>query len=212
MDRARAFGIFAAGTLLVASSYSDGLAQDSGLYGKPMDPNSSFIRVLDASASSAIIAGASIENFSDGVSPYVNVKPGEVEMSLGAKTAKVTAEPGKYYTYAALADGQTKLYTDAVKDDPSKAQVYLYNLSDLKAVDLVVPAAKATALKAVAQGEAQSVSLRAPLSLSFAIQEGGKTVAETSKVDLKRRSGFTIVLSGSAGNYRVIALENYLNQ
>ncbi|KQV70464.1 alginate O-acetyltransferase AlgF [Rhizobium sp. Root1220] len=212
MNWARAILVFAVGTLSFVSNYSVGLTQDSGLYGKPTDPNSSFIRILDATASSAIIAGSSIENFSDGVSPYVNVKPGEVEMSIGPKTATVTAEPGKYYTYAALAGGQTKLYTDAVKDDPSKAQVYLYNLSDIKAVDLVVPAARATALTAVALGTAQSVSLRAPLSLSFAIQESGKTVAETAKIDLKRRSGFTIVISGSAGNYHVIALENYLNQ
>jgi alginate O-acetyltransferase complex protein AlgF len=187
-------------------------AEDAGLYDKPIDPNSSFIRILDLQASSAVIAGSAIENFEDGISPYVNVKPGDVEMSVGSKTTRITAEPGKYYTYAWSDGGAQKLYVDPVKDDPSKAQVYLYNLSDLPAVDLVVPAAKAVAIKAVATGEAQSVSLRAPLSIGFAIQSGGRTVAETADLDLKRRSGFTIVLAGSSGTYRALATENHLNQ
>ncbi|MDP9811534.1 alginate O-acetyltransferase complex protein AlgF [Rhizobium tibeticum] len=189
-----------------------GLAQDAGLYGKPVDPNGSFIRIVDINASSAVIAGAQVANFTEGVSPYVTVKPGDVDMSIGSESTKVTADPGKYYTYAKLSDGQGKLYVDGVKDDPSKAQVYLYNLTDLQTVDLVVPVANATALKAVASGTSQSVSLRAPLSLVFVIQQDGKTIAETEKINLKRRAGFSIVLSGSKGDYHVVAAENHLSQ
>lgn len=187
-------------------------AQDAGLYGKPVDPNGSFVRIVDIDASSAVIAGAQVANFSEGVSPYVTVKPGDVEMSVGAESTQITADPGKYYTYAKLSNGEGKLYVDGVKDDPSKAQVYLYNLSDLPAVDLVVPAAKTTAIKAVASGTSQSVSLRAPLSLGFSVQQDGKTIAETAKVDLKRRAGFSIVLSGSKGDYRVVVAENHMIQ
>jgi len=187
-------------------------AQDAGLYGKPLDPNGSFVRVLDTSASSVVIAGSQIADFDGGVSPYVAVKPGTIDMSIGAQSASITAAAGRYYTYAKLSDGQTKLYVDGVKDDPSKAQVYLYNLSDLQAVDLVVPAANATAIKGVSSGTSESVSLRAPLNLSFAIQQGGKTITQTENVDLKRRAGFSIVLSGHAGDYRVVVIENHLSQ
>lgn len=188
------------------------LAQDAGLYGKPIDPNGSFIRILDTNASAAVIAGSQVAGFDDGVSPYVAVKPGNVDMSIGAESINITAAPGKYYTYAKLSDGQPKLYVDGVKDDPSKAQVYLYNLSDLEAIDLAVPAANATAIKGVASGTSESVSLRAPLNLSFAIQQGGKTITQTDKIELKRRAGFSIVLSGNAGDYHVVVTENHLNQ
>jgi len=204
--------VFLAASALMLSEGGFAAADDAGLYAKPVDPNSSFVRIVDPQATSVVIAGLSLNDLDQGLSPYVIVKPGEIEMSVGLEKATLKTEPGKYYTYARTADGRQKFYVDAVKDDPSKAQVYLYNLSDLHMADLFVPAAKTIALKDVAAGEAGVVLLRAPLALSFAIQSDGKTVLETATVDLKRRSGFSIVLTGTSGNYHVVAVENHLHQ
>ncbi|MEK1889957.1 MAG: alginate O-acetyltransferase AlgF [Phyllobacterium sp.] len=200
----------ASAMLLIAWTVAS--ADDAGLYAKPVDPNSSFVRIVDPQATSVVIAGLALNDLDQGLSPYVIVKPGEIEMSVGLEKATLSTEPGKYYTYARIADGRQKLYVDTVKDDPSKAQVYLYNLSDLPMADLFVPAAKTVALRNVAAGESGAVLLRAPLALSFAIQSDGRTVVETGTVDLKRRSGFSIVLTGSSGNYHAVAVENHLHQ
>ena len=210
--KARPKMVFLGSLLLLSFNWTSSLAEDAGLYAKPIDPNSSFVRIIDPRATSVVIAGFEVDDLDQGLSPYVNVRPGEIEMSVGLEKATLRAEPGKYYTYAHITEGAGKLYTDTVKDDPSKAQVYLYNLSDLPAADLFVPAAKATALKNIASGEAGAVLLRAPLALTFAIQSAGKTVAETGSIDLKRRSGFSVVLIGSSGNYHVVTVENRLHQ
>lgn len=195
---------------LVAALAASAGAQDAGLYGKAADPNASFVRVVAFDQQSATIAGRPVSP-GQGVSPYVNVDPGSVEVSSGGKNAVVEVEPGKYYTMTIGADGE-RLFTDIVKSDPAKAQLYLYNLSDIPNVDLFVPAAKALALKGVAAGQSKDVALKAPLSLAFQAQKDGTAVASIDAIDIKRKAGYSIVITGANGQYKAIALENNLLQ
>ena len=185
-------------------------AQDAGLYGKAMDPTASFVRVVSLEASASVIGGTSV-NSQQGISPYVNVEPGEVEISAGTRSSRVDVEPGSFYTLAVTPSGD-RIFKDDVKNDPAKAQVYLYNLSDLDGIDLFVPAAKIAAVEAVPSGSSKDVALRAPLSLAFEIHKDGRAIAPPFTIDLKRRSGYTVILSGSAGNYGPVVVENNLLQ
>ena len=75
-----------------------------------------------------------------------------------------------------------------------------------------MPAAKALALKSVAAGQSKDVALKAPLSLAFEVQKDGATVASIAPIDLKRKAGYSIVITGANGQYKAVALENNLLQ
>lgn len=196
--------------LLCLSVIGQAEAQDAGLYGKVMDPMASFVRVVSLEAPASVIGGTSV-NSQQGISPYVNVEPGKVEISAGTRSSRVDVEPGSFYTLAVTASG-ARVFKDDVKNDPAKAQVYLYNLSDLDGVDLFVPAAKVAAVEAVPSGSSKDVALRAPLSLAFEIRKDGRALAPPFTIDLKRRSGYTVILSGTAGKYGPVVVENNLLQ
>ena len=194
-------------TLLLASA-APAFAQDDGLYDAPVDPNSAFVRVLVPGAAVAVVNGTTIDQVTDGLSAYVNVAPGDIQVSAGDFAGSVTAAPGAYYTYASTATGEPLLLTDQPASDPSKATVYFYNLSDKPMVDLFVPSAKVKAIEGVAGDTAKSVALKAPLTLDFEVQADGATVAKVASLDLKRRGGVSIVFTGSGGNYTATAVEN----
>jgi len=184
------------------------LAQDDGLYDAPVDPNSAFVRVLVPGAAVAVVNGTTVDEVTDGLSAYVNVAPGDIQVSAGDVAGSVTAVPGAYYTYASTSTGEPLVLTDQPANDPSKATVYFYNLSDKPTVDLFVPSAKVKAIEGVAGDTARSVALKAPLTLDFEVQAEGTTVAKVAALDLKRRGGVSIVFSGSDGSYTATAVEN----
>ena len=201
---------FSIAVLISGLAVTTGYAQDAGLYGKESDPKASFVRIISFEQPSATIGGAPTTP-TQGVSPYVNVQVGSAEVSSGGKSMVMNVEPGKYYTVT-MGQGGVRVFSDLVKRDPAKAQLYLYNLSDLSSVDLFVPAAKAVALKDVAVGKSKDVALKAPLSLAFEIQHDGAAVASTETIDLKRKAAYSIVITGANGRYSAVALENKLLQ
>lgn len=193
---------------MLLSSATFALAQDDGLYDAPVDPNSSFVRVLVPGSAVAVVNGTTVDNVTDGLSAYVNVQPGDIPVSAGDVSGSVTAEPGTYYTYAWSVEGEPLVLQDSPATDPSKATVYFYNLSDLASVDLFVPTAKVKAIEAIAGDTAKSVALKAPLTLDFEVQADGQPVATVASLDLKRRGGVSIVFTGSNGSYTATAVEN----
>lgn len=194
-------------SLLLASA-APVFGQDDGLYDAPVDPNSAFVRVLVPGAAVAVVNGTTIDDVTDGLSAYVNVAPGDIQVSAGDVAGSVTASPGAYYTYATTASGEPLLLTDQPASDPSKATVYFYNLSDKPTVDLFVPSAKVKAIEGIAGDTAKSVALKAPLTLDFEVQADGATVAKVASLELKRRGGVSIVFTGSGGSYSAVAVEN----
>ncbi len=200
--------LIALGTLLLLGAAPQALAQDDGLYDAPVDPNSAFVRVLVPGAAVAVVAGTTVDDMTDGLSAYVNVEPGDIEVSAGDAHGSITAAPGAYYTYAWSVEGEPLVLADTPASDPSKATVYFYNLSDLDSVDLFVPAAKTKAIEGIAGDTTRSVALKAPLTLDFEVQSEGQPVATVASLNLKRRGGVSIVLTGANGTYTATAVEN----
>ena len=184
------------------------LAQDEGLYDAPIDPNSAFVRVLAPGAAIATVNGTTVDGLTAGLSAYVNVQPGDIEVAAGDAAGTVTTSPGAYYTYALTASGEPVLLQDEAASDPSKATVYFYNLSDKASVDLFVPSAKVNALEGVPASETKSVALKARRKVDMEIVADGETVATVAQLDLKRRGGVSIVFSGTAGSYTATAIDN----
>ncbi len=181
------------------------LAQDGGLYEDVPDPNASFVRVVAANLTNAVIQNTSFTDMSSGVSGYVVVnEPGEVSITAGVDETTVTVEPGKYYSFVVGADGTGTLVAEDISSSPAQAVVTVFNLSDKPMVDLFVPAASAVAVKGVGINTSASVALKAPLTLDFEVREGDAALASLPAVDLQRRAGVAIVFRGSAGAYDVV--------
>ncbi|CAN5191093.1 N/A [soil metagenome] len=199
------FLFFAAGIVLASSGVS---AQDEGLYEAPVDPNSAFVRVLSPGAPTAIVNGISFDKMAGGLSPYINVAPGDIALSAAGNSGTLSASAGGYYTYAWDAAGAAVVLQDKVSNDPAKADVYLYNLTDKPAIDLFVPAAKVNAIQAAPAEGSKSVALKAPLKIDVEVMTGGEKIGGVKDVSLTRRGGISIVVSGSKGAYDVVAIKN----
>lgn len=180
-------------------------AQDGGLYEDVPDPNASFVRVVGANLTNAVVQNTAFDSLSSGVSGYVVVnQPGEISITAGLDETKVTVEAGKYYSFVVGADGTKTLVPENISSSPAQAVVTVFNLSDKPMVDLFVPAANAVAVKGVGVNSSASVALKAPLTLDFEVRDGDTVLASLSAVDLQRRSGVAIVFRGTAGAYDIV--------
>lgn len=180
-------------------------AQDGGLYEDVPDPNASFVRIVAANLTNAVIQDTAFSDLKKGVSSYVVVnKPGEVSIIAGVDETKVSVEAGKYYSLIVGSDGTKTLVPENISSSPAQAVVTMFNLSDMPTVDLFVPAAGAVAVKGVGVNTSATVALKAPLTLDFEVRDGDTVLASLPAVDLQRRAGVAIVFRGTSGAYEVV--------
>jgi hypothetical protein len=195
---------------LIATA-SVALAQDASLYEDVANPDSSFVRVVDARSSVAVIQSASFDRIEAGVTPYVVIDGDtEVLITSGETTVTEAIQPATFYSFVVGADGTSALVVDKITRNPAQADVTFYNLSDIALADLYVPQAKAIAIEGIAPSAGGAVALKAPLTLDFEIRDGETVVATLPAVDLKRREGVAIVLSGTGGSYTATVTPNAL--
>ncbi len=183
-------------------------AGDDGLYASVFDPQSSFIRVLAPDQAFAVVGGTRINELDSGLSAYVNVQPGVVSVAHTGGTTDLTVAPATHYTVVLQQGAAPLVLVDDLKLNPAKADVSLYNLSTRDEVDLFVPAARAVALKAVPVAGSKSVALKAPLTLDFDFRVGDETLVSVAAVELKRKAGVSVVLTGGNGQYAAAAVSN----
>jgi alginate O-acetyltransferase complex protein AlgF len=190
---------------------STALAQDASLYEDVANPNSSFVRVVDAKSPVAMIQAVSFDSIVAGVTPYVVIDgETEVKITAGELSATETVEPATFYSFVVGADGSSALVVDKITRNPAQADVTFYNLSDIASANLYAPQAKAMAIEGVGVNEGGAVALKAPLTLDFEVRDGETVVATVPAVDLKRREGVAIVLSGTGGTYTATVTPNAL--
>ncbi|MGL3606812.1 alginate O-acetyltransferase AlgF [Rhizobium sp. G187] len=181
------------------------MADDGGLYEKPLDPNSAFVRVIAPKSSTASVNSSAFDQLKSGVSPYVAVAPGEISVSAGTGEGKVAAEAGKFYS-AVLADGKMVTIEDDMTKNPAKATLTLYNLTERADLDVFVPQAGADALSDVGSGGSKSVALRAPLNVDLVVREGDAELAKLDKVEFKRLAGVTVIVTGTGNDVSAVAV------
>ena len=186
-------------------------AQDATLYEDVANPDASFVRVVDATSPVAVIQAVSFDSIEAGVTPYV-VIDGDTEVQITAGQTKATepVEPATFYSFVVGADGTSALVIDKITRNPAQADVTFYNLSDIASADLYVPQAKTVAIEGIKPNDGGAVALKAPLKLEFEVKDGDTVVAKLPAVELKRREGVAIVLSGSGGNYTATVTPNAL--
>lgn len=197
---------FAAASLAAGLAFSTAaFADDGGLYEKPLDPNSAFVRVIAPGATTATVQNSAFNQLDDGVSPYVAVAPGQIPVSSSLGEGSVDATAGKFYSVIVTKDGATTMVDDMTKN-PSKATLSLYNLTEKAAIDLFVPQAGAEAVSDVDSGGSKSMALRAPLAVDLVVRDGDKDLAKLDKVEFKRLAGVTIVVTGEGDKVDAVAV------
>lgn len=184
-------------------------AQDGGLYEDVPDPNAAFLRVIGTDLTAATVNGTNLEGLDTGISPYVVITDaGDITVDADAQSSTATVTPATFHTLLIAADGTRTLVTDPLTLSPAQADVTFYNLSDIPAADLYVPAAKAKAIEAIAPNAGGSVALKAPLTLDFEARDGDTTLATAKGITLERRQGVALVLRGSGGSYELLSAPN----
>lgn len=186
-------------------------ADDGGLYAKPLDPNSAFVRVIAPGASSATVNSSAFNQLSDGVSPYVAVAPGDIAVTASGGQGSVKAAAGKFYS-AILTDSGVVTIEDDMTKNPAKATLSLYNLTEKADIDLFVPQAGAEAVSDVDSGTSKSVALRAPLNVDLVVREGDKEIAKLDKVEFKRLAGVTVVVTGTGDKVDAVAVPSTISR
>ena len=185
------------------------LAQDDGLYAAVADPNTAYVRVIGPDATTAVVQNVAFNQLTNGISPYVPITGGdELVVSAMEQETRAPAAPGTFTTVLVSADGSGVVLPDTITKSPAQADLIFYNMSDIAAADLYVPAASAVAVPAVASEGSGAVALRAPLTLDFEAREGDTVLASISGIALERREGMTIVLRGTGGAYELVAMPN----
>nr|WP_319512850.1 alginate O-acetyltransferase AlgF [uncultured Cohaesibacter sp.] len=205
------FKAFQLAFFLIASvlfSAATASANDSGLYAKALDPNSSFVRVLVSDKTAVRIGSKIYAQLETGISPYVVVSPGSVEVVIGEKAGTAQAKPGKFYTIVLNKSGELSVIDDQIAVNPAKASLSFYNLTDVSALDFYVPQAKANAVSALAAGHAKTVQLKAPLTLDFSAMADGASQATVHEVLLERGSGTSIIAENRDGAFHLRSVRN----
>lgn len=184
------------------------LANDEGLYQDVFDPNSSFVRILAPGQTFASVDGTTVRDIDDGVSDYVNVMPGEIDITMSSTSVTVDVAPSTHYTIVLMDGQEPEILTDDITLDPAKSDVTVYNLSGTDDVELFVPAADQSAISDIDAMTGSSVALRAPLTLDFQVRANGEMLAAVEQVALERRAGVSIILTEDGGAYAAIAAPN----
>ncbi len=178
------------------------MSQDEGLYPEAPAADASFIRVYVPGDETVAINDATLQPSEGGLTPYIEIAPGPVVLSINGEEHSVEAAPNTHYSYIYNVDSEGVLLTDNITGSPAQADLVFYNLSDIESADLFVPSANAVAVQEVAPGAASAVALRAPLTLDVEIRSGEETVAQVAGVELVRSASTTVLLEGQPGAYQ----------
>jgi len=198
--------------LLSLLAVGTAFANDDELYDPAPPADSAFVRVINAAAGAEATA-VKVGDYSFGqlaypaISPYSIVKQGEYDVVIGAATQKVTIEAGNYYTIAHTADSKIVPLQDELLSNPAKARVYFYNISDAPKAELMASDHGKAILADVASSTGNSREVNA-LKLNLQVKAGDVVVNDYADVQLKRRVGTSFVLTGKAGAYKSLMVEN----
>ncbi|MDG1287760.1 MAG: alginate O-acetyltransferase AlgF [Rickettsiales bacterium] len=187
-------------------------ANDDELYDPAPPADSAFVRVIHAASAmdkvSATVGGITYGELSyPALSNYRIVKGGQHKATVGTVSQELTIDAGGYFTIALNDAGEVKLIKDELLSNPAKARVYFYNFSDAAQGSLFAAEHGAAILDKVNANEGGSREVNA-LKLALQAKAGEAVVQEFKGVQLKRRVGTSFLVTGKAGAYKALMLEN----
>jgi hypothetical protein len=186
-----------------------GYAQQS-VYGPPAPENSAFVRVLHADAGQPelhmAIGAVTFGPLKLGqVSPYRPVVADIYILHTAGKQATVVARPGLYYTVAVTNEAVFFL-DDQTHLDPSRAQLFLYNLSSLPDLTLKTADGKTLVIGPVRPGSSGNVAVN-PIRVRFGVFSRGTSIAEVEDLGLSRSASYSVFVTGQGSDITVFSAQ-----
>lgn len=190
-------------------------AGEEELYAPVPPADSAFVRAVNLTGDAGLAVQLGGLPFPagmiDSVSDYAVIKQGEHKLSYGDKSQAVTIEAGNYYTLVVAKEGDAKVLEDALIENPAKAVIYFYNLSDAAAASLLAPSHNATIFEGIASGASTSREINAA-TLDLAVKADGADIAGLEQIKLQRQAGVSIFLTGAKNDYKAFAVFNKVSQ
>ncbi len=191
------------------------MAGEEDLYAPVPPADSAFVRTVNLTADDGLAIQLDGAAFPAGdvasVSNYAVIKQGAKTLTAGDRTQPLTIEAKQYYTIAVPKTGEAKLLKDAPIENPAKAMIYFYNLSDAADAALDAPSHKATIFEKVAAGTNASRDINAT-TIDLAVKADGAEVTKLEKIELVRQAGVSIFLTGEKGLYKAFSIMNKVAQ
>ncbi len=190
------------------------MAGEEDLYAPVPPADSAFVRTVNLTVDDGLAIQLDGAAFPAGeiasVSNYAVIKQGEKNLTAGEHKQPLTIEAKQYYTIAVSKD-DAKLLKDAPIENPAKAMIYFYNLSDAADATLDAPSHKATIFEKVAAGTNASRDINAT-TIDLTVKADGAEVAKLEKIELVRQAGVSIFLTGVKGEYKAFSVVNKVAQ
>lgn len=208
----KSFFVCLAVFLLSVPAYA---ADEEALYAPVPPADSAFVRTVNATGNvqeKITVDGVEPQKSTqDFVSDFSVIKQGSHVVQFGDKKETLQIEAQQYYTIAVINQNEVKVIKDKVIEDPSKASLYFYNLSDAGVASLSSTTHKANIFKTVSAGASDSREINAVV-LGLEVKVADTSAGVLDNVELKRQQGTSVFLTGKSGSYRVSHVQNKVTQ
>jgi alginate O-acetyltransferase complex protein AlgF len=196
--------------LMLGACFSSGfaMAEDEGLYDPAPPSGSAFVRFVNADDAPAQpeAKGKKHARISTGViSPYYPVAAGQTDLKLGESTASQDIEEGAFYT-AILKDAGLTIVKDQSPENPAKAVLAFYNLTDKEELSLKTDDGKVEIIPATGAGESGYREVNG-VEIKAAAYDGSKKVADAGPVDLKRGKASAVLVTQEGDAFKASAVQ-----
>lgn len=198
-------------TLLAATS-SQAKENAADLYDAVAPANSAFIRVLNLS-DAVVEVSLSSKKTAQKVGPaqlgsYRFTPPGKTTLLVDGKSLEPELQANTASTLL-YADGQLTLLKDSYVNEPKKAQLAFYNLTDSSAA-LKTLDGKHVVVEAIDRAQTGGRMVN-EFKIAFAAYVGEQSVATFDEMFLKKGRSYSYVLLPQGAGYRTISQANAID-
>jgi alginate O-acetyltransferase complex protein AlgF len=187
-----AVAVLALWTAPALSAQSDG-----GVYGPQAPQNAGFVRLVHGAAGRGTVElpvgplRLGPIGFGE-ATPYRPLRAGISVLRSGAAEAELIVRPDSYTTVILTREGFSVI-TDERHTDPARAQLVLYNATDLEPASLIVAPDGPPVIEGVAEGAAAPRAVNA-VTVDLAVRAAGTVAARLGALRLTRGDSFAVFL------------------
>ncbi|HET8801223.1 MAG TPA: alginate O-acetyltransferase AlgF [Marinobacter sp.] len=187
-------------------------AGEGALYAAEAPDGAAFVRVVNADASGSLvqaeIGGKVIKEVEPlAASPYIYLPAGTYQLEVAGQSTPMTMKKGEFYTAVVLDSGETKVLKDVAFDNPRKALLSFYNLTDDGGVSLKTADGKVAVIDPVDSLDVANREINA-VKIALGAFHSGEALAKSAQISLQRGKVFSVFAIDVGGSPRLVVAEN----
>jgi alginate O-acetyltransferase complex protein AlgF len=198
--------------LSVFSGLALGQDGNADLYDASAPPDSAFIRVLnltDISIEATLTTKTRAQRVPAGqFSGYRFVPPGNHRVSIGKQSLEVELKANTASTVL-YQDGQLQLLADQFVNEPRRAQIAFYNLTEIEAT-LKTADGKHVVVDTLGPNQTASRMVN-EVKIGFAAYQGERLLVSYDELLLRKGRSYSYALLPAAGGFRAVTLANSID-